>query len=79
MSKKLPVIGQSVSAGRYHMPANHTPVVVVPLFRGARCSTCKWVTPDLKRCVQPDYIKFMGTELLPGPAHRICSDWWEAK
>ena len=77
----LPVIQHAVSTrnGKFRLDKNHTPVVVVPFLRGARCTSCKWVSKDLKRCLQKDYQKFMGTDLLPGPAHLICSDWWQAK
>jgi hypothetical protein len=75
---QLPIIGQSVNADYYHLPKNHQPVIVVPLVKGARCTSCKWVSTDLKHCLQKDYQRFMGTSRLPGPAWRICSDWWEA-
>lgn len=76
---KLPVLEQDVSRGAYRVPKGHTPVAFVPLIRGARCTSCKWVSDDLKECLQEDYRRFMGTKLLPGPAHLICSDWWEGK
>lgn len=78
-NSKLPIVGQPVFAGRYTMPVDHEPVVFVPRIRGARCTSCKWLAENEVDCLSGNYIRFMGTTRLPGPAHLICSDWWEPR
>ena len=75
---KLPILPtfDSADAGYFDLPEDHAPVIFVPK-NGARCSTCKWVSADKKRCGNTLFADWMGTDELPGPADSVCSDWWE--
>lgn len=71
----------------FQLPPGHEPGVVVPSGpnddgkSGARCSTCKFYHPGgspYGTCGSPDYFAFYGTNWIPVPPHRWCTDWWDA-
>lgn len=64
--------------GKIQYPPNHNPVLKVP-EGGSSCSNCKYIGVDGKTCKSQYFILFMGTNRLPFPANKMCSDWWEPK
>ena len=57
-------------------PPDHKPALEVPKG-GSSCATCQFYKGNQK-CGSPDYAKFYGTDHIPLPPDRFCSDWWEA-
>lgn len=59
-------------------PENHKPAMEVPQG-GSSCAKCSYYNPDGNRCHNRNYQKYYGTDKIPLPPDRFCSDWFEAK
>lgn len=57
-------------------PPDHKPALEVPKG-GSSCASCRYYKGDQK-CGSPDYAKYYGTDAIPLPPDRWCSDWYEA-
>jgi len=49
----------------------------VPIH-GSDCEKCKYVSQDKKKCSQPVFIKWNGSNVLPFAADEYCCDEFEA-
>lgn len=64
---------------RFGVPPTHEPALEVPRD-GASCASCAYYSPvggEHGACASPDYERYYGTKLIPLPADRFCSDWYE--
>ncbi len=59
-------------------PANHRAAMRVPQG-GSMCANCKYLGGDGKTCKSEYFIEWNGSNRLPAPADRFCSDWYEPK
>ena len=58
-------------------PKNHKPGMRVPKG-GSMCQNCAYLKDAENRiCGQPDFIKWNGSEVIPGPVDSYCSDFYE--
>jgi hypothetical protein len=64
--------------GPIKYPSNHKPGMEVPIG-GSSCSSCKYLGEDKKTCINQYFILWNGSKLLPAPADKYCSDWYEPK
>jgi hypothetical protein len=58
-------------------PEDHVPALRVPVG-GSCCANCRFVSEDKKCCSNHYFRRWHGSDELPWPADRFCSDWWEA-
>jgi hypothetical protein len=64
---------------RYHLPKSHQPAMEVPRG-GSMCANCTLYSHEGGRygsCLAPEYKIYYGTKLIPKPADRFCSDWYQ--
>ena len=60
-------------------PANHKPGMAVPVG-GSMCANCKWLADAEKGlCGNEDFVKWNGSDVIPGAINAYCSDWYEPK
>lgn len=60
-------------------PPDHKPGMRVPKG-GSMCENCKYLKDAAKRiCDNQDFIKWNGSEVIPGKIDEYCSDWYEPK
>jgi hypothetical protein len=57
-------------------PPDHKPGMRVPKG-GSSCSSCKYLGKDKRTCTNKDFIKWHGSEVIPGKIDEYCSDWYE--
>jgi hypothetical protein len=57
-------------------PAGHKLGMKVPKG-GSNCEKCEYVSKDEKKCSQPIFIKWNGSEVLPEAADVYCCDLFE--
>jgi len=60
-------------------PSDHKPGMRVPKG-GSNCANCEYLKdPEKKICGNPYFVKWNGSEIIPGEIDAYCSDWWEPK
>lgn len=57
-------------------PADHQPGMKVPQG-GSMCANCKFLGDDRKTCTQEDFVKWNGSDVIPGEIEEYCSDFYE--
>ncbi len=63
--------------GKAEVPSDHKPGMVVSA-KGARCTTCIFFKGK-NLCVNKYFIKWNGSNVIPGNPNTYCSDWYEPK
>ena len=57
-------------------PKDHQPGMPVPKG-GSMCYNCKFLKDEENGlCGEPNFIKWNGSEKIPGDIHAYCSDWY---
>jgi len=46
---------------------------------GSMCANCKYLDEDKKSCTKENFIRWNGSEVIPGKIDEYCSDWYEPK
>lgn len=59
-------------------PPDHQPGMKVPKG-GSMCANCKYLGDDQKTCSNDYFIKWNGSDVIPGKIDEYCSDWYEPK
>lgn len=59
--------------GEATYPADHKPGMKVTKG-GSMCANCKFVSGQ--KCTNPYFVKWNGSDVIPGPTDEYCSDWW---
>jgi broad specificity phosphatase PhoE len=59
-------------------PPDHQPGIRVPKG-GSMCANCEYLGNDKKSCTEENFIKWNGSEIIPGKIDEYCSDWYEPK
>jgi hypothetical protein len=62
-------------SGKATYPANHQAGMRVP-HGGSMCANCKYLGDDKKSCTEENFIKWNGSEAIPGKIDEYCSDWY---
>ena len=61
----------------FTFPPDHQPGMRVPKG-GSNCEKCKYLKdPEKKICGNSDFVKWNGSEIIPGEIDSYCSDWFE--
>lgn len=61
-----------------HYPSDHKAGMKVPKG-GSNCAKCEYLGKDQKTCTNEYFIKWNGSELIPGEIDSYCSDYFETK
>ena len=61
----------------FHLPPDHKPVLKVPTG-GSNCANCEYKGKG-NTCTNQYFIQWNGSDKLPYPADKMCSDWWMPK
>lgn len=67
-----------MNSGPISYPRNHEPGMRVPAG-GSSCSSCEYVSGDMKHCTNKYFIRWHGGNVLPARADSFCSDWYIPK
>lgn len=60
-------------------PADHKPGMEVPVG-GSMCANCEYLKDAKKKiCGEPNFVKWNGSEVIPGNINAYCSDWFEPR
>jgi len=59
-------------------PPDHQAGMQVPKG-GSMCANCKYLDEDKKSCTKENFIRWNGSEVIPGKIDEYCSDWYEPK
>lgn len=58
-------------------PKDHKPAMRVP-HGGSMCANCKYLKDREKGlCGEPNFVKWNGSDKIPGKIDEFCSDWYE--
>lgn len=59
-------------------PPDHQAGMRVPKG-GSDCQKCKYLAKNQKDCTNSYFIKWNGSNVIPGPIDQYCSDYFEPK
>jgi hypothetical protein len=63
--------------GKIELPPDHKAGMKVPKG-GSMCANCRYLKDAEKRiCSNEYFIKWNGSEVIPGEVNAYCSDWYE--
>lgn len=66
-----------MNTGKVSYPPDHQPGMEVP-EGGSMCANCKYLGEDKKTCTEKNFIRWNGSDVIPGKITAYCSDWWES-
>lgn len=62
---------------KFVLPADHKPGMHVPQG-GSMCANCEYLKDrDKGLCGEPNFVKWNGSNKIPGPIDSYCSDWYQ--
>lgn len=76
----FPLYGQKTPETQkdVHYPSDHKPGMKVPKG-GSMCKNCKFLKdPERKICGNKDFVRWNGSDVIPGEIDAYCSDWFMA-
>lgn len=65
-------------AASVRYPPNHQAGMAVPKG-GSMCANCRYLGEDKKICTSGYFIRWNGSNVIPGPADEYCSDFYEPR
>jgi hypothetical protein len=64
--------------GEVGYAADHKPGMRVPKG-GSNCAKCEYLGKDRKTCSNKYFIRWNGSNVIPGKIDEYCSDWFEIR
>ena len=62
---------------KFVLPSDHKPGMRVP-EGGSMCANCEYLKDrDKGLCGEPNFIKWNGSNKIPGQINAYCSDWYQ--
>jgi len=68
----------TTNSGTVNYPASHQLGMKVPKG-GASCASCKFVSKDLLKCANRQFVVWNGSKFLPQKADEYCCDLYKIK
>ena len=65
-----------MKSGPVNYPSDHEPAMEVP-EGGSMCANCEYLADNKKDCKEEDFIRWNGSEVIPGKITAYCSDWYK--
>ncbi len=69
-------IKRHIGGTKIEYPPDHQPGMRVPKG-GSSCESCEYLGDDKKTCTNKYFIKWNGSDVIPGKIDEYCSDWYE--
>lgn len=67
----------AASSGEVTYPADHVPGMAVPRG-GSNCAKCEYLKDAVKGlCGNKFFVKWNGSDKIPGDINEYCSDWFK--
>lgn len=73
------LLGKPEPKSEVEYPDDHVPGMEVPKG-GSSCASCEYLKDAKKKlCGNEYFVKWNGSEVIPGDINAYCSDWYEPR